>query len=140
MQSRLHVEGLVIIVGALDVNEAGGRIASNHLQEIGEMHAAKVADYIPAFHANVPRALVKFGQSLNLSECVNPRFLHCARDGEIPSVEINARVGDVVTVNWKLIEGSELRVRKRRRQVIRAKHLCRYPVAETESSFQKGLL
>src|SRR5580693_1930137 len=104
------------------------------------MHATKIADYVPTFDANMPRVLVKRGQSSNLSKCVVPRFLHIARDGEIPSVEINARVGDVVTVNWKLIKGSELRVRKRRCQVACAKHPCRRPVAETEAGFQKRLL
>ena len=65
MQSRLHVKRLVIIVGALHVNEAGRRIGANHLQEIGKTHATEVADYVPTFHANVSRVLVELRQSLN---------------------------------------------------------------------------
>jgi hypothetical protein len=47
MQSRRHVESLVVIVGALDVNEAGGRIGANHSQEVGKTHAAKIAEERP---------------------------------------------------------------------------------------------
>jgi hypothetical protein len=81
-------------VGALDVNEAGRRIGADHLQELGETHTAKVADYIPTFHANVPRILTKLRQS-GSDHCPCQRdailvTLRCLRRSQRRGSEIHA--------------------------------------------------
>src|SRR5688572_17641635 len=52
-----HVERVVVVVRAGDFEHACVRIRADQPQDIGEPHAAKAADHIPALDADVPRVL-----------------------------------------------------------------------------------
>src|SRR5439155_13613205 len=48
-----HVQGLVVVVGALEGQEARGRVRPYARQEVADSHAAETADHVPALHAHV---------------------------------------------------------------------------------------
>src|SRR4029077_16083977 len=105
MQRRGHVERLVVIVGAFNVDKARSSVGSNRSQEIRKPRAAKAADYIPTFHTNMSRIVLDFRQSLDLPQPIVPWFLYGSANGECPLIKVHTGVIDVVVIYIKLFDG-----------------------------------
>src|ERR1700730_3328826 len=140
MHGGSHVEGLIVVVRAIDGNEAGGQVSANHIEEVREAHSAEAANYVPSFDANMPGILREFGQILNLRESVISRLLYRTCDFESPCVEINSGVINVIVVDRELIERRDVGVSECGRQMSAAEELCRSPIAESEAAFEQRLL
>ena len=133
MQRRRHVNRLVIVVRALDFEKARVRVRSDQLQEIRDTRAAKRADHVPAFHADMARVLADLRQRLNLRQRVFARMLHVAFDRQRPLLQIDLRIEHVVAVVGKFLERHNFGIRKCLREMLRTKRRARGPVAETNS-------
>src|SRR5712692_4927676 len=123
MHGRGHIQRLVIVICTLDGDKASRRVRSDHLQEIGETYAAKAADHVPTFYANVTRVLPNLGQRLNLSQRVLSRVLRSAANRKCPPVKVNLWIVHVVVVDRKLVEGREFRIGKGGCEMTRTKEL-----------------
>jgi hypothetical protein len=101
MQSGLHIERFVVIVGTFHVDIPRVQIRANHLKEIGKPGTTETADNIPALDADVPSVLADARKRLNLRELVISRFLDRSGNGKRPAIKIDARIVDVIVVDGK---------------------------------------
>src|SRR5690348_14202629 len=81
MERGSHVEGFVVIVGTLNVEEFCVWFCADKLEEVGNTRPAKSSDDVPAFDANVTRILRQSWQGLDLRQCVLSGTLDIAADG-----------------------------------------------------------
>src|SRR5437870_9135324 len=130
MHGRGHIQRLVIVIRTLDGDKASRRVRSDHLQEIGETYAAKAADHVPTFYADVTRVLPNLGQRLNLCQRVLSRLLHRTANRECPPVNVNLWIVHDEVVDGKLPEGREFRSRDGEGDMTRTKALRLSPVSE----------
>jgi hypothetical protein len=135
MQSRRHVERLVIIIRAAHRYESSRRIGTDHRHKIREPRSAKASDDVPAFHAHMARVLPDSGQALNIRQFVLARLLDGAAYSKSPVLEIHSRIIDVVVVDRKFLEWRQLGVTKRRREMPTPKQLLGSPVTEAQAFF-----
>src|SRR5712691_1829448 len=140
MHGRGHIQRLVIVIRTLDGDKASRRVRSDHLQEIRKTYAAKAADHVPTFYADVTRVLPNLGQRLKLRQRVLSRLLHRAANRKCPPVKVNLWIVYVVVVDGKLAEGSEFGIGKGGREMTRTKELRGSPVTEAKPGLEEGFL
>ena len=104
----------VVVVGALDRDEARGRIGAHELEELGKLAFSPKRPMTSQPSTQMWRVFwTFFGESLNVGEFIVSRLLHGAANRETPVFEDDTWIVDVVTVNRKFCKGREGRRRQK---------------------------